>query len=120
FCLFLLAPLSALGQAPPIGPRYEHPPGAIGPPPRPCEVRLSMAQKRAGRRVRLVARATNLTQETITLTAPDACPAGPVRFMGLPAGYDYYGTCNAGACRGPRDPVRWTLAPGQTVELASI
>lgn len=32
------------------------------------------------------------------VTLPDPCPNGAAVFRGLPETYDYYGTCNAGAC----------------------
>jgi hypothetical protein len=120
----LFAAASVAAQPARPGPRpalRDHlPVGALAPPPRPCQVRLSLVRKTVGRRVRLVARATNLTRAPLTLTLPDACPGGAIRFFGLPASHDYYEVCNAGACPGPREARALTLAPGQTVALASI
>jgi hypothetical protein len=41
-------------------------------------------------------------------------------FQGLGESYDYYRSCAKGACAGAREPERFTLLPGQTIELATI
>jgi hypothetical protein len=111
------------GQSPLLVP--ERPlPGAIWPPPgyepSPCELELPTIIGRRGDGYEVVALAHNRTDKPITLELPDRCPQGPVVFVGLSPEYDYYGTCAAGACAGPRDPVRFNLDPGQRIELAAI
>jgi hypothetical protein len=69
---------------------------------------------------RLWVTAENVGADALELALPDRCPNGPVDFAGLGAGYDYYGTCNAGACAGTREPRRLTLPAGATQELASV
>lgn len=71
-------------------------------------------------KVEVTALAKNKSSKEITLSLPSRCPQGPVVFQGLGDGYDYYGTCAKGACAGPRDPERFTLPSGRTVELAAI
>ncbi|MFW6051146.1 MAG: hypothetical protein ACODAU_08225 [Myxococcota bacterium] len=68
---------------------------------------------------RLWVTAENVGDAPVELTLPDRCPDGPVDFRGLAEGYDYYGTCSAGACPGPREPKRMSLPPGASEELAS-
>lgn len=46
-----------------------------------------------------------------------ACPNGPVELSGLPAGYDYYGTCVMGACPGERAAAHIGLGVGESREL---
>lgn len=81
--------------------------------------------------VRLEIRATSDGQHELTVFAesattspqeivlPDRCPGGPIDFEGLGPGYDYYGTCNAGACIGQRSPEHVRMGPGERVPLAS-
>jgi hypothetical protein len=68
---------------------------------------------------RLRVTAENVGANALVLELPDRCPNGPIDFTGLDSSYDYYGTCNAGACAGTRPPKRITLAPGVTTDVAS-
>jgi hypothetical protein len=116
------------GQPPPPVPQLEQwqkqRPGAVWPPPGwvppACEVEVSTRAVRRGRAYIVTALAKNKSNEPVTLNLPSRCPQGPVVFHGLGEGYDYYGSCAMGACAGPREPERFRLAPGQTVELAAV
>jgi hypothetical protein len=55
--------------------------------------------------------AENTAGHDLAFVLPDQCPAGPLALEGLAEDYDYYQTCNAGACPGPRGM--------QTVQLAA-
>ncbi|MEZ4366549.1 MAG: hypothetical protein R2939_09715 [Kofleriaceae bacterium] len=83
----------------------------------PCEVAYELTAQPTPTGVRLVATAHNLTQRAVRLRAPSRCPAGPVAFFGLPAGYDVDGTCAMGACL-DHAPVEIEVAPGASVVLA--
>lgn len=50
----------------------------------------------------------------LEVTVPDACPNGAATFRGLPEPYDYYRTCNAGACP-TTSPRRVALGDSPTV-----
>jgi hypothetical protein len=65
-----------------------------------CQVRLRVEIRESGplRAVRVFA--DNLTDAELSFELPERCPNGLVDFSGLGARYDYYGTCNAGACAG--------------------
>jgi hypothetical protein len=80
-----------------------------------CDVELSLRVR--GREVTAVA--SNRTAAPLELTLPSRCPEGSIRFAGLPARWDYYGTCTAGMCP-PEPPVKVTLPPGTAVDLATI
>jgi hypothetical protein len=106
-------------------PVYHYPEGAIGPAPvrkKPdCDISLVTFQLQdAGGRLKIVAGAINNTASPILVTVQDRCPAGAIQFTGLPAGYDYYGTCNKGACPGNRPPITWSLPPDKQVDLATF
>jgi hypothetical protein len=62
--------------------------------------------------------AENVSAHGVEFELPDRCPSGSVDFEGLPAGFDYYRTCNAGACPGPRQPQRVSLDPGGRRQVA--
>jgi hypothetical protein len=99
------------------------PVGAIGPDPRPvdCDVQLLMASlPQPDGSYQLIARARSWASRDLVLTVPTTCPNGPAAFFGLPEGYDYYGTCNAGACL-PTPLGRKTvvLPAGGMIDLAS-
>jgi hypothetical protein len=68
----------------------------------------------------VTALAKNKSEKPVTLSLPSRCPEGPVAFHGLGERYDYYRSCAKGACAGPREPERFTISPGQTMELAAI
>jgi hypothetical protein len=68
---------------------------------------------------RLSITAENVGVDPLEVSLPDRCPQGPIALEGLGEGYDYYRTCNAGACSGPRPSKRVSLPPGATKELAS-
>lgn len=100
-------------------------PGAVWPPPGgwdppPCELETSTTLVKRGAAFEVSARLRNLSKKVLEIEAPDRCPGGPAVFHGLGQGYDYYATCTAGACAGPRDPVRLTLAPGQSIVVATL
>jgi hypothetical protein len=63
--------------------------------------------------------AENVSSRAVDFELPNRCPAGPLDFEGLPSGFDAYGTCNAGACPGPTEPIRLRLEPGARRELAT-
>lgn len=55
------------------------------------------------------------------ITLRHACPGGPLSFVGLGQGFDYYGTCNMGACIEPDAQTRLLVpAGGQTITVASL
>ena len=60
----------------------------------------------------------NVSPHGVEFVLPDRCPTGAVDFEGLPAGFDYYGTCNMGACPGPRSPQHVSLDPGGRRQIA--
>jgi hypothetical protein len=62
--------------------------------------------------------AENLTNASLRIELPNRCPNGPITFEGLTPGYDYYGTCNAGACPGEQPPQVFQLAAGKREALA--
>ena len=63
-----------------------------------CDVRLDAhVTPMPGGTFTLRATLTSLVGPT-EVTLPDPCPNGAAVFRGLPETYDYYGTCNAGAC----------------------
>jgi hypothetical protein len=64
--------------------------------------------------------AENVSTRSVAFVLPDRCPAGPLDLEGLPDGYDYYQTCNAGACLGPRGVQTVQLAPREKRSLVSI
>ncbi len=108
----------------PMGPP-KPPPGAIWPPPGgwtppPCVLESTAKVTRRGALFHVSAMLRNLTNEQLELELPDRCPQGAAQFSGLPAGFDYYGSCVAGACAEPRSNVHLSLAPGQALELAAI
>lgn len=63
--------------------------------------------------------AENVSARAVDFNLPNRCPAGPLDFAGLPPGYDYYGTCNAGACLGSRHAVHVHLDPGERRPVVS-
>ena len=77
------------------------------------------AQPVSPREQRLVVTAQNVTKEHLRFRLPDRCPNGLIAFEGLSPDYDYYGTCNAGACPGERPSHAIELAPGERRQLAT-
>ena len=79
-------------------------------------------QANEGDNVELQAHVKNLTDVPLPLTVVDACPNGVAAFQGLPEGYDYYGSCNAGACPPDLPPKVIIIEAGQTqiIETAAI
>lgn len=86
----------------------------------PCQVALLVEHQIKGHELLLTASAQNKSDKPITITAPDGCPGGPLRFTGFPEGYDLYRSCMKGACFGPRKRVQWLLPPGKKVTLANV
>lgn len=111
---------------PPAGPvPIEKLPGAVWPPPGgwdppPCEVEASTSLVKRGAAYEISAHLRNRTKNSLEIQVPDRCPQGPAVFHGLGENYDYYGACTAGACASPREPVRLSLAPGQSVVVATV
>ena len=69
------------------------------------------------RELRVVAE--NRQDEPVAFVLPERCPAGLVDFEGLGPNYDYYSTCNAGACLRSNGSTTITLAPHEQRELAT-
>lgn len=69
--------------------------------------------------VEVTAHIHNVSGLALTFTVADPCPDGLVSFMGLPEGYDFYGSCQAGACATYGDPVTYTLAPEEVLEVTT-
>lgn len=116
---------SAPPPAVPGPPPLEKLPGAVWPPPGgwdppPCELESSTTLVKRGAAYEVRAQLRNLTKKELEVEAPDRCPQGPAVFHGLSEGYDYYGACTAGACAMPREPVRFSLAPGQSLVVATV
>jgi hypothetical protein len=104
--------------SPPMAPDTTSPPAA--PAALECQLLLrAHVEPRGPRAARLYVTAENVGSAPLRVDLPDRCPMGPIDFEGLGAGYDYYSTCNAGACAGPRTPTTHALAPGQPKEVAS-
>ncbi|TNE84841.1 MAG: hypothetical protein EP330_27955 [Deltaproteobacteria bacterium] len=61
----------------------------------------------------------NITDAPITFTVTEPCPDGLVRFEGLGAGYDYYGSCVAGVCANTGEVTTYTLDPGESLGSAT-
>lgn len=78
-----------------------------------CQVllRVELQERDANVSVRVLAR--NLTPEPLTFELPERCPNGLIDLVGLGPGYDYYQTCNKGACQGFPPARRVKLSPGQ-------
>lgn len=89
-----------------------------------CELRFridNLAIDQAKRTVTITAVAENLTGKPLEITFGDNCPAGSVQFSGAGDGYDYYGTCAAGACSPERPKTHTiTIAAGETKTLETV
>jgi hypothetical protein len=83
-----------------------------------CPVAITVAISGTGLVRELVVHADNRDTGVQELVLPDRCPNGPVELSGLPAGYDYYGTCAMGACLGDRPPLHIGLGVGERRELS--
>lgn len=83
-----------------------------------CAVALQLEIREVERQRVLRVYAKNRTAERLEFSIPERCPNGPVDFEGLPSGYDYYGTCAAGACADWPATRQITLAPGASQPLA--
>jgi len=99
-------------------PHHTEPSGDVAAPPESpasaaerCDVMLRLEVQGEDRVRALRVYAENLRGERLELELPERCPAGLVDFEGLGAGYDYYGTCNAGACADSPPIRRITLEP---------
>jgi hypothetical protein len=68
----------------------------------------------------LQAQIENVSKQSLSFVLMDRCPAGLLAFEGLPDDYDYYQTCNAGACVGASGAQTIQLAAGQRKLLASV
>jgi hypothetical protein len=132
-----VAPITPARESPPESPPAEPKmapgeleqrrfPGAMWPPPgyvekhEPCQLETVTNVARRGAVYLLTARVKNVTKSKLDVSVPDRCPQGPAAFQGLRAGYDYYAACTKGACAGPREPRRFTLAPGESMEIAAV
>lgn len=101
--------------------RAEGPPLAAEGGVAPCELMLSTKVTPRGRfQYGLQVVIENATQHALQFVLPDRCPAGPLDFAGLPAGYDYYQTCGAGPCIGPRGVHSVELAARERRNLFSL
>ncbi len=87
--------------------------------PEDCQVLLRVDLMRRDDMVTLRAVARNLTREILKFDLPEKCPAGLIDFEGLGSGYDYYQTCNKGACVGFPEIRSVQIGPGQEHPLAS-
>jgi hypothetical protein len=126
------APVAPAPESPPAAPELapieleQRLPGAVWPPPgyvekhEPCQLETVTNVARRGPAYVLTARVKNVTKGKLDVSVPDRCPQGAAAFQGLRAGYDYYAACTKGACAGPRESRRFTLAPGESVELAAV
>jgi hypothetical protein len=86
-----------------------------------CELVLSTKLVSRGRfQYGLQVSIENATARGLQFVLPDRCPTGPLDFEGLPDGYDYYQTCNAGACGGPRGMLNIQLAPRERRSLLNL
>jgi hypothetical protein len=83
-----------------------------------CQVMLRLEVQGSQRMRTLRVYGQNLTATPLSFEVPERCPRGLVDFEGLGPGYDYYGTCAAGACAGWPATRRITLAPAQPQPLA--
>ncbi len=118
----VLLSFAALAQTPPWGLHEKRPPGAIALPPPPCDIELrSEVKELRNGTVQVTVLARSRLAEPLEVELPDNCPNGPIQFSGLPHPYDYYRTCNQGACApGVRTPQRVTLPRGRDVTLSTI
>ena len=88
-----------------------------------CELRFridNLAIDQAKRTVTITAVAENLTGKPLEITFGDNCPAGSVQFSGAGDGYDYYGTCAAGACSPERPKTHTITIPSIAVEVSEL
>ncbi|HKP64776.1 MAG TPA: hypothetical protein VJV78_48910 [Polyangiales bacterium] len=93
------------------------PPAARGP----CELVLSTkVVARARFEYNLQVTIENAAPYDLQFVVPDRCPAGPLDFDGLPDGYDYYQTCTAGACLGPRGQHTVQLRPRERYNFLTV
>lgn len=105
-------------------PKPLYPEGAQGPslsPALPCVAQIDLKVERAAGRVHLLAELSSNSDEAVTVTLLDRCPAGALQVTGFPQGFDLFGTCNAGACLASQAPRQFALPPGRgKVLLASL
>ena len=83
----------------------------------PCPVAITVTVIGTGLRREVIVSAENRHTGPQELVLPDRCPSGAVELIGLPAGYDYYGTCAMGACPGDRPAAHIGLGIGEGREL---
>jgi hypothetical protein len=118
--VFSLAACETAGSTSRVGPVAPAPgsPASATPPAASCPVAITLTITGAGLRRQVIVSAENRDTGVQELVVPDRCPSGPIDFSGLPAGYDYYGTCAMGACPGERAATRLGLGLGESRELA--
>lgn len=112
------------GAPPRLGPERPYPEGAIGPDPGPpgaCDLELRTgAVPQPDGTYELIARGKSWSASPLRVTVPNVCPGAAPAFSGLPRGYDYYGTCNQGACFAPASGRRVIeIPPGGWVDIAT-
>ena len=106
--------------APPQRRPQPHIPGAIALRPPACDVQLvERVDTLADGTRRISTAAVNRTKAAVSFSAPGHCPGGAVQFSGLPAGYDYYRTCNMGECVAD-PPLSVSVPAGGSVDVATI
>src|SRR5688572_16784111 len=108
----------------PAGPATPSASPAPAPTPSPsqaCSVRLAarLDGKRGGT-FKVTVALHNGSDRAFEIDLADRCPQGLVDFTGLRAGYDYYDSCNKGACPGNRPPHHVELAPGESRDLVTL
>lgn len=88
--------------------------------PNSCVAQLELTAELVGDEVKLRATLASNSDSSVNVTLHSPCPGGPVAFTGLGEGFDYYGTCNAGACQETDEPLTVFLPAGRgKVEIAS-
>lgn len=99
------------------------PEGAIDVTPREpnrCVAQLDLFAEVVGGEVVLRATLASNSESSVSVTLSAPCPGGPVAFSGLGDGFDYYGTCNVGACQDANGTVTVVLPDERRrVEIAS-
>lgn len=83
--------------------------------------RLELAARRENGRIHLEARMTSNGEEPVKIALRHRCPNGPISFVGLGEDFDYYGTCNMGACAEPESVTHLTVpAGGERVTVVAL
>lgn len=85
-----------------------------------CIAQLELTAELIGKEVTIRATLASNSDNSVRVTLRSPCPGGPVSFSGREKGYEYNGTCNAGACREADKPLTVSLPAGRRkVEIAS-